>query len=130
MFKVTYVKCAAVYKLAASSKNVSEGVDPVFPNKWVSKKGFSLPGLFLLHRCTSLSFLGEDASALEISILTFVLHPRIYTVGGDWVFCSHLKQVVAFSLMRQLFLNPKTILKLKLYINKDCQGIYRNLIRI
>lgn len=114
MFKVTYVKCATVYKLAASSKNVSESVDPVFPNKWVSKKGFSLPGVFLLHRCTSLSFLGEDAS-LEISILTFVLHPRIYTVGGDWVFCSHLKQVVAFSLMRQLFLNPKTILKMFIY---------------
>lgn len=35
MFKVTYVKCATVYKLAASSKNVSEGVDPVFPNKRV-----------------------------------------------------------------------------------------------
>lgn len=48
MFKVTYVKCATVYKLAASSKNVSEGVDPVFPNKWVSKKGFSLPGLFFV----------------------------------------------------------------------------------
>lgn len=46
MFKVIYVKCVIVYKLVVFFKNVSEGVDLVFLNKWVFKKGFFLLGFF------------------------------------------------------------------------------------
>lgn len=60
MFKVIYVKCVIVYKLVVFFKNVSEGVDLVFLNKWVFKKRFFLLGFFLLYWCISLSFFGKE----------------------------------------------------------------------